>query len=203
LDIVHRDVSPQNVLLSYEGAVKITDFGIAKAKLITEETGLIKGKFSYMSPEQARGLAVDRRSDIYSLGVVLHELLTGRPLYAGRAGLDVLELVRRGDVPTPRTIDPSIPADLERIVMRAVAFDRDARYETAREMASELTRWLHAQDEISDAGSVEQVVQDLAPRERTSPEVKAAPVGTRAAQPAHDEPTLAAEKGRERTLRER
>ena len=104
LDIVHRDVSPQNVLLSYEGAVKIADFGIATANLFREEAGVLKGKFGYMSPEQARGEKVDRRSDIYALGVILHELLTARPLHGrplgrqparrgargrGRASLDV------------------------------------------------------------------------------------------------------------------
>src|SRR5678815_7904 len=81
LDIVHRDVSPQNVLVSFEGAVKIADFGIAHAKLVSEETGVIKGKFAYMSPEQARGEKVDRRSDVYSLGVLLAELLMGRVMY--------------------------------------------------------------------------------------------------------------------------
>src|SRR5690606_17874568 len=74
MEIVHRDVSPQNLLLSYDGAIKVTDFGIARARLVSEETGVIKGKFSYMSPEQARGERVDRRSDVYALGVLLGEL---------------------------------------------------------------------------------------------------------------------------------
>src|SRR5262245_66404404 len=81
LAIVHRDVSPQNVLLSYEGIVKIADFGIASANLFREEPGVLKGKTAFMSPEQARGERVDRRTDIYSLGVVFHELLAGRPLH--------------------------------------------------------------------------------------------------------------------------
>jgi len=82
LDIVHRDVSPQNILLSYEGGVKIADFGIASANLFREEPGVLKGKTAFMSPEQARGERVDRRTDIYSLGVVFHELLSGRPLHS-------------------------------------------------------------------------------------------------------------------------
>jgi len=90
LDIVHRDVSPQNVLLSYEGAVKIADFGIATANLFRDEVGIIKGKFGYMSPEQARGEKVDRRSDIYALGVILHELLAARPLHGSLSGDSLL-----------------------------------------------------------------------------------------------------------------
>src|SRR5512145_1698645 len=86
LDIVHRDVSPQNILLSFDGAVKIADFGIASANLFREEPGVLKGKTGYMSPEQARGEHVDRRTDIYSLGVVFHELLAGRPLHGALEG---------------------------------------------------------------------------------------------------------------------
>jgi serine/threonine protein kinase len=86
IDIVHRDVSPQNILLSYDGAVKIADFGIASANLFREEPGVLKGKTAYMSPEQARGERVTRRTDIYSLGVVFYELLTQRPLHGGAEG---------------------------------------------------------------------------------------------------------------------
>ncbi|MGC4090318.1 MAG: protein kinase [Polyangiaceae bacterium] len=86
LDIVHRDVSPQNILLSYDGAVKIADFGIASANLFREEPGVLKGKTAYMSPEQARGERVTRRTDIYSLGVVFHELLSGRALHGEAEG---------------------------------------------------------------------------------------------------------------------
>ena len=96
LEIVHRDVCPQNVLLSFEGAVKIADFGIASARLFAEEPGVLKGKFGYMSPEQARGEKLDRRSDLYALGVILWELLAGRPLHGGLGGEALLDIVRSG-----------------------------------------------------------------------------------------------------------
>ena len=106
LEIVHRDVSPQNVLLSFEGAVKVADFGIASANLFREEPGVLKGKTAYMSPEQARGEKVDRRTDIYSLGVVFHEVLTGRPLHGAAEGQELLDVVRAGAVEPPSTPRP-------------------------------------------------------------------------------------------------
>ncbi|HMR80703.1 MAG TPA: serine/threonine-protein kinase, partial [Polyangiaceae bacterium] len=142
LDIVHRDVSPQNVLLSFEGAVKIADFGIASANLFREEPGVLKGKTAYMSPEQARGEKVDRRSDIYSLGVVFHELLTGRPLHGAADGNELLEAVRAGAVEPPSTFAREIPPELEVIVMRALSKLPDERFATAREFAAAITRAL-------------------------------------------------------------
>ncbi len=167
MEIVHRDVSPQNVLVSHEGAVKIADFGIARARMITEETGIIKGKFSYMSPEQARGSRVDRRSDVYSLGVMLAELLMGRAMYPGIQGMEVLEQVRDGRVTKPSMIDKTVPPELEAIAMRAMAFDREERFQTARSLAGALSRWLHDQDEIVDLTELERFVGELAPREPT------------------------------------
>jgi serine/threonine protein kinase/predicted ATPase len=167
MDIVHRDVSPQNVLVSHEGAVKIADFGIARARMITEETGIIKGKFSYMSPEQARGARVDRRSDVYSLGVMLAELLMGRAMYPGLQGMEVLEQVRDGKYTRPSAIDPNVPEELEQIAVRAMAFDREERFQTARSLAGALSRWLHQQPEVVDLGALEHFVSDLAPREPT------------------------------------
>ncbi len=170
MDIVHRDVSPQNVLISYDGIVKIADFGIARARLVSEETGVIKGKFSYMSPEQARGQRVDRRSDVYSLGVLLAELLMGRSMYPGQQGMEVLEQVREGKVTLPRNVDPRVPAELNEIVRKATAFDREARYPSARKLSAALTRWLHSQEELLDATDLEELVTQLAPREVTSPD---------------------------------
>jgi len=170
MDIVHRDVSPQNVLVSYEGVVKIADFGIARARLVHEETGVIKGKFSYMSPEQARGQRVDRRSDVYSLGILLAELLMNRPMYPGQQGMEVLEQVRDGRRTLPRTVNPAVPPELDEIVRRATELEREARYPTARKLASALNRWLHMQDEVLDAVDLERYIGDVAPREVTSPD---------------------------------
>ena len=175
MDIVHRDVSPQNALVSYDGIVKIADFGIARARLVSEETGVIKGKFSYMSPEQARGQRVDRRSDVYSLGVVLGELLMNRAMYPGQQGMEVLEQVREGRLTLPRQVDREVPAELEEVVRRATSFDREERYQTARSLAGALSRWLHGQEEILDATDLERFVQEIAPREVTSPDGAALP----------------------------
>src|ERR1700684_3822069 len=121
LDIVHRDVSPQNILLSFEGAVKIADFGIASARLFAEEQGVLKGKFGYMSPEQARGEGVDRRSDLYALGVILWEILTGRPLHGGLGGEALLDIVRSGIVEPPSTYAQDVPPELEALVLLALS----------------------------------------------------------------------------------
>src|SRR5579883_1372399 len=136
LEIVHRDVSPQNILLAYEGAVKIADFGIASARLFAEELGVLKGKFGYMSPEQARGESVDRRSDIYALGVIFWEILAGRPLHGGLGGEALLDIVRSGIIEPPTTYVPDVPPELEAIVLKALSASRDERYPTARELAA-------------------------------------------------------------------
>ncbi len=174
MDIVHRDVSPQNVLVSYDGAVKIADFGIARARMISEETGVIKGKFGYMSPEQAKGQRVDRRSDVYAVGVMLAELLMGRAMYPGLQGMEVLEEVRAGRVTSPRSVDGSVPPELDQIVMRSLAHDREERYQTCRSLAGALSRYLHAQEEPPDLELLERFLSEVAPRELTSPEVSGA-----------------------------
>ena len=176
MDIVHRDVSPQNVLLSYDGIVKVADFGIARARLVSEETGIIKGKFSYMSPEQARGQRVDRRSDVYSLGVLLAELLMNRAMYPGQQGMEVLEQVREGRRTLPQQVDEAVPRELDEVVRRATSWDREERYQTSRSLAGALTRWLHQQDELLDAVDLESFVSDVAPREVTSPDGFASPI---------------------------
>ena len=136
LAIVHRDVSPQNILISFDGAVKIADFGIASANLFREEQGVLKGKFGFMSPEQARGDVVDRRSDIYALGVCLYELLTGRYLHGALVGDDLLDSVRRGEFEPPSTYVRDVPEELEAIVSRALAKSPDDRFQTARDLAN-------------------------------------------------------------------
>ena len=170
MEIVHRDVSPQNVLLTYDGVVKVADFGIAKAKMVSEETGVIKGKFAYMSPEQARGQRVDHRSDVYSLGVLLAELLMNRSMYPGEHGLDVLEKVREGQLDLPQTVDSNVPDALNVIVRRATSKDREERYQTGRALAGSLAQYLHSLDHVWDGASLESFIGEVAPRVRTTPE---------------------------------
>ncbi len=172
LDIVHRDVSPQNVLLSFEGAVKIADFGIATANLFREEVGVLKGKTGYMSPEQARGERVDRRTDIYSLGVMFHELLAGRPLHGAAEGQELLDAVRSGAVEPPSMFARDVPNELEQIVMRALAKNKEDRYQTARDMAGAITRTLFQKQVLVDSHVLEGVVGQLVSREHTSPGVE-------------------------------
>jgi len=169
LEIVHRDVSPQNILLSFEGAVKIADFGIASARLFAEEQGVLKGKFGYMSPEQARGETVDRRSDLYALGVVFWELLAGRPIHGGLGGEALLDIVRSGIVEHPTTHAPDIPSELESIVMKALAPARHDRYASGREMAAALSRAIVKQAELIDAAALESALGKFVGREVTAP----------------------------------
>src|SRR6478736_1345195 len=161
LDIVHRDVSPQNVLLSYDGAVKVADFGIASANLFREEEGVLKGKTGYMSPEQAAGQKVDRRTDIYSLGVILHELLTGRPLHGPLEGDALLEAVRVGRVEPPSTYALGIPSELDDLTLKALAVDPAKRFQTARDFSVALGRALFQMGEIVDAHVLETTIVSL------------------------------------------
>ena len=143
LGIVHRDVSPQNVLVSFDGEVKLIDFGIAKAesRLQKSQSGILKGKFSYMSPEQVKGLPIDGRSDLFACGILLWELICGEKLFAGDSDLAILEKVKRGEIPEPRSRNPACPQDLEAVILRALATDPEQRYRTASELHDELLRF--------------------------------------------------------------
>ncbi|MEQ8891109.1 MAG: serine/threonine-protein kinase, partial [Sandaracinaceae bacterium] len=123
LDVVHRDVSPQNLFVGYDGTVKVLDFGIAKAagRITRTEAGMLKGKFEYMSPEQARGDALDRRSDVFALGIVLYELSTQHRLFRRASHTETLRAVIGAEVPPPSEIDPSYPAVLEEVCLRALS----------------------------------------------------------------------------------
>jgi serine/threonine protein kinase len=140
LELVHRDVSPQNVLVTYEGQVKVLDFGIAKVVggTVKTETGVLKGKVAYMAPEQVGGREIDRRADIYAVGIMMWEVLVGRRLRKAGTDLPLLYSILNEEVPSPRTVNPVVREDLERICMRAVARAPEARYATAQEMMLEL-----------------------------------------------------------------
>src|SRR4051812_20203429 len=171
LGIVHRDISPQNVLLSWDGGVKIVDFGIARARDVHEEDGVIKGKYAYMSPEQARGEPVDCRSDVFAAGIVLFELVCARPLFHGK-GKDALDRVRSGVLPRPRDYAPDVPEALERVILRALAFRREDRFATARDLQHDLGKfqlaWGHRSGALIDSGSLAQTLAQLVPHERAS-----------------------------------
>ncbi len=167
LGIVHRDISPQNVLISFAGEVKIVDFGIAKAASRSEHTeaGVIKGKYYYMSPEQAWGDPMDHRSDIFSTGVVLYELLTGRMLYNDDNIPLLLDKVRKAEIAPPEKRRPNIPRSLSDIVMRALRRDPGDRYQSAQEMGHALTQWLYTNSPTFSATRLGDLMVALFPTE--------------------------------------
>jgi serine/threonine protein kinase len=146
LNLVHRDVSPQNVLIGYEGEVKLIDFGIAKAagKASKTQAGILKGKFGYMSPEQVRGLPIDRRSDIFALGIVLYEMLTGERLFIGESDFSTLEKVRNVEIIPPSSFNSDIPDKLERIVLKALEKNVEDRYQNAIDLHDDLQMFMHS-----------------------------------------------------------
>ncbi len=147
LNITHRDMSPQNIMVSFEGEVKIIDFGIAKAETQLEATkaGTLKGKFGYMSPEQADGQGIDLRTDVFSLGIVLWELLANDRLFTSSSEAAILRKIRECQIPSIRKINPSVPPALERIVNKALAKDKSLRYQTAAAFHRDLNRFLNTE----------------------------------------------------------
>lgn len=140
LKLVHRDITPGNVLVSREGNVKLADFGVAQSTMSTQNTvaGVVKGKLPYMSPEQVSGLPLDGRSDVFSLGIILYELTTGHRLFKGDSVGATALAVMRGRIPKPSQLVPNVPAELERIIMTALARDLRKRYGSANAMAADL-----------------------------------------------------------------
>lgn len=143
LGLIHRDISPQNVLISYEGEVKLTDFGIAR---VMEQHGDLRlpgnlhGKFGYMSPEQVEGRQLDQRSDIFSAGVVLHEMLTGQRLFRGKTPKATVEMIRSQPIPPPSSLNPEVPPAIDLIVAKALLRDREERYQTVGAFLGEISR---------------------------------------------------------------
>lgn len=141
MEIVHCDISPQNMLVSYAGEVKITDFGISRAAFQAKSLhDVIRGKYAYMSPEQVDGRKLDGRSDLFSLGIVLFELLTARRLFKGRTRDETIARVRRAEVPSPRSYRSEVSEDLEGILLKCLAMSPDDRYQTAGEMLEDISQ---------------------------------------------------------------
>ena len=182
LGIVHRDVTPENIFVSFDGGVKVLDFGIAKAANQVEMTraGEIKGKLSYMSPEQCMGKPLDSRSDIFSLGVVLYEWVTGFKLFTGESDVAVLKSITDGKIYKPSYFKGDVPEQIEQILMRALEKDPAQRYQTAWEMQYDLDKFL-ANNEFTPSNQhlatfMKQVFADEMDAERArlsgSPEVQ-------------------------------
>lgn len=144
LNIIHRDVSPQNIMVSFDGEIKLIDFGIAKiADTNLTKAGHLKGKFSYMSPEQAQGERLDERTDIFCLGVILWELLTGKRLFASENEMASLKKIRNCNIPSTQKINPKIPTELNEIVMKALSKNKNLRYKTASKFERDLNLFLN------------------------------------------------------------
>ena len=163
LEIVHRDATPQNILIGVDGAVKIADFGIARASERSMETvgGQVKGKFRYMAPEQARGGAVDRRVDIFAMGIVIWELLANGRFLKGDTDAEVLRQIAMSEFRVLHEVEPGTPKDLSAIVMRALEKDPEQRWPTAEAFAGALDAWARAHGEMPSSGDVAQYLDQL------------------------------------------
>ena len=162
LGIVHRDISPPNILLSKNGEVKLVDFGLAKANSQIESTdpGVVKGKFSYLSPEAASGHEVDHRADVFAVGIILWELFTGRRLFYGETDYQTVELVRQARVPSIAALNPEIEPELEQVVRKALARDPDERYQNAADLGDALAQYLFSRRMKVTARDIASLVKD-------------------------------------------
>lgn len=169
LGIVHRDMSPSNVLVSYEGEVKIADFGIAKAEMSQYDTkdGVLKGKFEYMSPEQARGEQVSQQSDIFSAGIILYEMLTGRRLFKTDSEIKTLEKIKKVDIKPPSALNPNIPQRLDDLVMKALTSKTEDRFRDAREYQHALLEYMYPSTPPVIQRSLSVFMEELFVQEKT------------------------------------
>jgi serine/threonine-protein kinase len=163
LDIVHRDVSLSNIMIGHDGGVKLIDFGIAKFAKRTTETqiGALKGKLAYLSPEQVLSKKVDRRADIFALGIVLYELTTLSRAFDGESELIILEKITKGDIKLPSQIVANYPRELERIVMKALAIDPALRYQHAGMMGRDLEAFASREGLLVGHGSIVETMREL------------------------------------------
>lgn len=161
--VVHRDISPPNVLVSWNGEVKLTDFGLAKASTQLESTdpGVVKGKFSYLSPEAANGQEVDHRADLFAVGIIAYEMLTGRRLFLGESDYQTVEMVRKAEVPSMQAINPEVPVELEKIIRKALARDVALRYQSASDMADDLLGFLFSRSLKVSSRDLSELLEDL------------------------------------------
>jgi serine/threonine protein kinase len=161
--LVHRDISPSNILVTYQGTVKVLDFGIAKAssRMTQTQPGLLKGKWGYMSPEQARGEPIDARSDLFSLGITFHELLTGRRVFERDHEIGVLLALMAQPIPPPSIARPEIPPALDRIIMKALERQQEDRYASASAMRADLEEFLRSTPSSPGTSQLAQYLQEL------------------------------------------
>ncbi|MCB9567901.1 MAG: serine/threonine protein kinase [Myxococcales bacterium] len=173
MGIVHRDISPPNILVSWNGEVKLTDFGLAKATTQLESTdpGVVKGKYSYLSPEAAHAQAVDHRSDVFAVGILAFEMLTGRRLFKGKNDFQTIAMVRQAEVPSIRSFNKDIPKELEKIIMKALTKDVSQRYQSADEFSHDLLSFLFSKRMMVGARDVIEWVKPI--REERDKEIAA------------------------------
>jgi serine/threonine protein kinase len=193
LDIVHRDVSPSNILVGYEGAIKLVDFGIARAtsRRLRTRTGIRKGKVPYLSPELCRGTSIDQRSDLFSLGTILYELTTGERPFQGNSDFVVMDQIVTGTPPPPSQIVKSYPAALEAIVMRLLATSPDARYQTASEVLEAVEGYAASRRLLISDHVVARFMKELFEQQATTPFDKNTPLDFAMVEddPPDEEPT--------------
>jgi serine/threonine-protein kinase len=167
LNVVHRDVSPQNLFVTYDGSVRVVDFGIASAahRIHETSTGQIKGKFSYMAPEQLAGSQVDRRADVWALGVILWEALAMKPLFRRSNHVETMHAVVNALIERPSKLNPALPAELDGIVLKALSRKKSDRYATARELGQDLVRFLGMQGDPVGLADIAGWMEEILPAE--------------------------------------